>query len=100
MASRTRCAQWIKDDHVSLSTLPEHDHQAAPESATRAMGCTLVACPDARPPAYQAAAGLSQAGRLDRFVTAAYYDREGVIPILARRLLPIRFSRWERVLQR
>ena len=34
----------------------------------------LVACPDARPPAYQAVVGLSQAGRLGEFLTS-YYDR-------------------------
>jgi glycosyltransferase involved in cell wall biosynthesis len=33
-----------------------------------------VACPDARPPAYQAVAGLAASGRLARFITG-YYDR-------------------------
>jgi glycosyltransferase involved in cell wall biosynthesis len=33
-----------------------------------------VACPDARPPAYQAVTGLAAAHRLDRFITG-YYDR-------------------------
>ena len=34
----------------------------------------LVACPDARPPAYQAVIGLSKAGLLDTFLTS-FYDR-------------------------
>ena len=34
----------------------------------------IVACPDSRPPAYQAAAALARGGRLDRLVTG-YYNR-------------------------
>ena len=34
----------------------------------------VVACPDSRPPAYQAAAALAREGRLDRLVTG-YYNR-------------------------
>ena len=85
---------------MSLSTLPQSDHRAAPQAAGTAVGSTLVACPDARPPAYQAVAGLARAGFLDRFVTAAYYKREGILPTLGRRLLPGGFDRWERLLQR
>ena len=33
----------------------------------------VVACPDARPPAYQAVIGLDRVGRLDRFVTGFYH---------------------------
>ena len=39
----------------------------AAESAT-----VVVACPDARPPAYQAAVALARAGRLDRLATGFY----------------------------
>ncbi len=60
----------------------------------------IVACPDARPPAYQAVIGLSQAGLLRTFLTAAYYDPQGRLPALARRLAPDPFSRIERVLLR
>jgi hypothetical protein len=60
----------------------------------------LVACPDARPPAYQAVIGLARAGLLDGFATAAYYDPDGPLSTLARRLLGSRFARWERVLSR
>jgi starch synthase len=60
----------------------------------------IVACPDARPPAYQAVIGLSRFGRLDRFVTSCYYDPDGPLATLARRLAPARFARWEKVLLR
>ncbi len=57
----------------------------------------LVACPDARPPAYQAVIGLSRAGLLDEFVTASYYNPAGRMARLARRIAP---SRLERLLLR
>ena len=60
----------------------------------------IIACPDARPPAYQAAVGLNQSGRLDRFVTSCYYDPDGPLATLARRSAPGRFARWEKVLLR
>jgi alpha-maltose-1-phosphate synthase len=60
----------------------------------------LVACPDARPPAYQAVVGLSRAESLDQFVTA-YYHR-GTIPFesVARRIAPDRLARLNRALCR
>lgn len=60
---------------------------------------TLLACPDARPPAYQAAAGLAQAGMLDRFVTGYYY-RENALAGVGRTLAGDRFARVERSLRR
>ncbi len=60
----------------------------------------LVACPDARPPAYQAVVGLSRAGLLDRFVTSSYYNPAGAFAGLLRRIAPRRFARIERVLLR
>src|SRR4051812_50132058 len=57
----------------------------------------LVACPDARPPAYQAVVGLARAGALHSFVTAYYYRGDGAIASLGRRLAP---GRVERVLRR
>ena len=45
----------------------------------------LVACPDARPPAYQAAVGLARAGELDRFVTGFYSADKGPLRALAGR---------------
>jgi glycosyltransferase involved in cell wall biosynthesis len=60
----------------------------------------LVACPDARPPAYQAVVGLDRAGLLDGFVTASYYHPDGRLPALARRFVPDRLARLERFLLR
>jgi alpha-maltose-1-phosphate synthase len=63
-------------------------------------GSVLVACPDARPPAYQAVIGLHRAGRLRKFLTACYYDPGSRLATVARRLVPGRFSRIERTLLR
>jgi len=60
----------------------------------------LVACPDARPPAYQAVVGMSRFGLLDAFVTSCYYDPRGAFAGLARRIAPRRFDRFEGVLFR
>jgi alpha-maltose-1-phosphate synthase len=60
----------------------------------------LIACPDARPPAYQAVVGLSRAKLLRTFVTSCYYNPEGRLPNLLRRVAPERFARLERVLLR
>jgi glycosyltransferase involved in cell wall biosynthesis len=60
----------------------------------------VVACPDARPPAYQAVIGLGRANLLSRFVTSTYYDRECRLARLLRRCAPRQFGRWERVLLR
>ena len=59
----------------------------------------LVACPDARSPAYQAVVGLARAGRLCGFVTGYYYGG-GLFSSVTRRLAPHRFARWERLLKR
>lgn len=50
----------------------------APPTSADPGGSILVACPDARPPAYQAAIGLAEVGRLDRFVTGFYH--KGDVP--------------------
>lgn len=55
----------------------------------------MVACPDARPPAYQAVIGLSQAGVLGRFVTSAYYNPESPLVGLARRLTRRQSTSWD-----
>src|SRR5271165_3262383 len=60
----------------------------------------LVACPDARPPAFQAVIGLERAGLLHSFLTSSYYDPGAPLATLARRLVPNRFSRLEKVLLR
>ncbi len=53
----------------------------------RDAGSVVVACPDARPPAYQAVIGLGRAGLLQRFLTSSYYDPDGPLATLARRLI-------------
>jgi glycosyltransferase involved in cell wall biosynthesis len=60
----------------------------------------LVACPDARPPAYQAAIGLARSEMLSRFITSWYYRPDGRVPSLMRRLAPDRFNRIESTLLR
>src|SRR3954466_11456984 len=60
----------------------------------------IVACPDARPPAYQAVVGLARARLLHSFLTAYYYGGDGPLSALSRRLAPARFARWERTLRR
>lgn len=54
-----------------LARFASPDHAPGGSQPPRA---ALVACPDARPPAYEAVAGLALAGRLDGFVTG-FYDR-------------------------
>jgi glycosyltransferase involved in cell wall biosynthesis len=66
----------------------------------RSRGAVLVACPDARLPAYQAAVGLHRAAKLQRFITACYYDPASRIASVSRRLVPNQFSRLEHVLLR
>jgi glycosyltransferase involved in cell wall biosynthesis len=44
----------------------------------------LVACPDARPPAYQAVIGLARAQLLHSFATAYYYGGGGAVGALGR----------------
>ncbi len=65
-------------------------------SGTRVM----VACPDARSPAYQAVIGLHRAAKLHSFVTASYYNPAGCLASICRRLAPARFSRLEHTLRR
>lgn len=60
----------------------------------------LVACPDARAPAYQAVVGLARTGRLRRFVTAFYYGGDGLLSDAGRRFAPQKFARWDRYLSR
>jgi hypothetical protein len=60
----------------------------------------LLACPDARPPAYQAAIGLAQARCLRGFVTSSYYDPAGRVAALARQLAPDQYVRLEPILLR
>ena len=75
---------------VSPSSLPD---------ATRPrLGPVLVACPDARPPAYQAAIGLAEAGRLDHLVTGFYHRGHGPLLEWAQRLASGQFAKVRRAL--
>jgi len=60
----------------------------------------LVACPDARPPAYQAVVGLHRAGLLGGLVTSGYYDPAAPFARLLRKIAGRTFARIERVLLR
>jgi starch synthase len=60
----------------------------------------LVACPDARPPAYEAAVGLAGTGDLGRFVTGFYYRGHGFLSEVARTYAPCQFRRLRRKLLR
>jgi starch synthase len=59
----------------------------------------LVACPDARPPAYQAVIGLHRAGLLQSFLTAYYFRKNAALAALGR-LVPGSYARVEHVLKR
>ena len=54
----------------------------------------LVACPDARPPAYQAVIGLDRAGKLREFVTASYYDPAWPSRFILAGLHPVNSPGW------
>ena len=60
----------------------------------------VVACPDARAPAYQAVVALEQAMRLRRFVTGFYYAADARFSAAARQIAPHSFARAERQLLR
>lgn len=60
----------------------------------------LVACPDARPPAYNAVVGLARAGCLQGFLTGFYYGGVGPVSSLAKGLAPCWFARGRRLLKR
>jgi glycosyltransferase involved in cell wall biosynthesis len=60
----------------------------------------LVACPDARPPAYQAVVGLSEAGLLADFLTSFYYRGSSSALDVTRKVAPGASARAERWLHR
>lgn len=71
-----------------------------PTEPARAGPQTLVACPDARPPAYQAVVALAEARMLDRFITGFYHRGHGRAMQAARALIPCQFPRIRRQLMR
>ena len=87
---------------MATSTL-HHDvapHTLHGDAIDRASPTVLVACPDARPPAYEAAAGLAEIGWLQTFLTATYHGGEGRLSTLGRKVAPDQFARWERLSRR
>jgi alpha-maltose-1-phosphate synthase len=94
-AIATVSARRSSSDHVPLSIAARSDR-----SFDELRENVLVACPDARSPAYQAVVGLARAGWLRRFVTAFYYPADGLISRLSRRVAPLRFGGVERLLRR
>lgn len=72
----------------------------SPRSRGPMKGGLLVACPDSRPPAYQAVIGLERAGLLGRFVTGFYYRGDDAASLMGRRLFPGQFRRVDRALRR
>lgn len=66
----------------------------------RETASVLIACPDARPPAYQAVVGLARAGLLDQFVTGFYYHDSARLAVLARQWAPCAYAKWRRLLRR
>ncbi|WZO99488.1 glycosyltransferase family 4 protein [Isosphaeraceae bacterium EP7] len=60
----------------------------------------LVACPDARPPGYEAVAGLARSGRLARFETSTYYGGYGPLTKFVREMAPCQFARFRRLAKR
>jgi glycosyltransferase involved in cell wall biosynthesis len=86
---------------VLTSTLPPEAATSAPHhhgGPARAARRVRIACPDARPPAYQAAVACAGAGVLDGLVTGYYY-RGGPAPWL-RALAPGPSDRLDRFLRR
>ncbi|CAN5656046.1 hypothetical protein BH23PLA1_BH23PLA1_03770 [soil metagenome] len=81
-----------------LQTLPHKGVGGAP--VAEAIGPVLVACPDARPPAYQAAVGLARFGTLGAFLTGFYHQGDGPLLKLARRIAPGPSNRLERTLKK
>ncbi len=87
----------IKDDPVTTTRLGRSPRRTF---AARTGRSVLVACPDARPPAYEAVAGLARSGDLGRFVTGFYYRGHGPLSETARRYAPCYFHKARRLLLR
>ena len=85
---------------MATSTLFPNMAPALADATDRPALTVLVACPDARPPAYEAVAGLAKAGLLQGFLTATYHGGDGPLATIGRRLAPARFGRVERLLRR
>lgn len=86
---------------MTTSTRPTEISHApgVPAPVSSSLGGSIrVACPDARPPAYQAAVACADRDRLDGFVTGYYY--RGGPPSMVRTLAPARADQLDRYLRR
>ncbi len=81
-----------------VGNAPAGGSLSLPHGRLRRISSVRIACPDARPPAYQAAVGCAEAGVLDGFVTGYYY--RGGPPYLMGRVAPGPTARLERFLRR
>ncbi len=88
-------APRIKDDRVPLAPTPAlHPGPHLDDGPPADTVPVLVACPDARPPAYQAVVGLARAGMLDEFDTGFYHGGQGLATRLGKRLAPDGSAAW------
>ncbi len=76
------------------------DHASPLVETSRQLRRVLVACPDARPPAYEATAGLGRAGLLDTFATGYYFKGHSAAHELARQYFPCQYGKVRRRLKR
>lgn len=82
------------------TTLTQTDRARASIARGARPATVLVACPDARPPAYEAAAGLAEAGLLQTFLTGFYHKPHGPAAQTLRSLTPCHYARWRKTLRR
>jgi hypothetical protein len=90
----------IRDDRVTATLAPKTTSRDPIGPGGLGPDSVIVACPDARPPAYQAVVGLAREGLLREFLTGFYYGGAGRLSALGRQLAPCHFARWRRVLKR
>ncbi|MDB5351173.1 MAG: glycosyltransferase [Planctomycetota bacterium] len=79
--------------------LPSTTHQGRHTTGSLSSSCgpsVTIACPDARPPAYQAAAGLAGTGLLHEFVTGFYHGGQGAIGAIGERVAPRIYAKLSR----
>jgi glycosyltransferase involved in cell wall biosynthesis len=94
-------AYRIKDDRVpATSQQPHRRSKRAASEPSASEPRILVACPDARPPAYEAVAGFAKSGRLESFHTGYYYGGADRTTVLARQYAPCHYLKLRKRLKR
>ena len=76
----------MDEHHAMIGTQPATTRQQT--SKMDLSRSVVVACPDARPPAYELVAGLSEKNRLCQFLTGYYHKPHlvnGLLPKMGRR---------------